>query len=173
MPDLATHTLLSYLLAASERRRRALLLFLAGSVLPDAVRIPAVATVFLRRIPGLGEGAGYDLPASFETGLFVFHSPIPYALLCWGLALLFPPPDRWIALSRLVLGGWLHIACDLLQWHIGPGAYFPTYPIGRRSWELGLIGTEDSLYAIPVLAVAALWVAIRRRRQPSHRESAQ
>lgn len=158
MADLISHSLLAYAVAARAPTPRASLWFVAGTVLPDAIsRLPALA------LHGVADLASIDVPDPLFLGFDVLHTPVPYLLLCWLLALLAPAASRFLLFRCLALGGALHIAVDVLQRHLG-GSYRLGYPFTLRSWEAGVFWTEDSIYAIPVLVPLALAVGVWRRR---------
>lgn len=163
MADLLSHSLLAYLLGGRTPSRRAMLLLITGTILPDVLaHLPLVRFVFLPR------AWRFDVPIWVRDGFFVFHSPLPYALLIWAVALCLPAAGRRQAFISLLLGGWLHIAVDLLQLHLAGSPYFPAYPLLRGRWELGLFGTEASLYALPMLLALATYTALWRWRKHRH-----
>lgn len=141
---------MAYLAYARAPSTRLSLWFVAGTVLPDAAsRLPAQVLHLLADVTAV------VVPDPVYLGFDVLHTPFPYLLLCWALALLAPRPSRLPLLLCLLGGGLLHIAVDVLQRHVG-SAYRLGYPFTAASWEAGLFWTEDSLYAIPVLVPLSL-----------------
>ena len=75
------------------------------------------------------------------------------------LAYLFAEAERPAAFRALVGGGLLHMALDVLQRHLGVG-YLLFYPFSTWDWEAAVIGSEDTVRALPVvlpLTTAASW----------------
>lgn len=165
MSDLLSHSLAAYIVRARpSASRRAVVLFVTGTVLPDAAsHVPN----FGMRVMNLL--TGFEFPKWFDHAFYMFHSPIPVAAFCWFLALWVPgsglpgSPRREV-FSNLTLGAWLHLALDIVQRHVSPITYFPFYPFSQFTGELKWMWTEHSIYAIPLLLLIAAWVARRRRR---------
>lgn len=162
MPDLITHGSVALLLgfALVGRRRAPLLpLFVAGTLLPDVLaRVPAI--VF-----GELHSKLTPLPMGLLYGWDPMHQPFGMALAASIFSLLLPPTGRARAFLLLLGGMLLHLALDLLQFHEGAG-HMLLFPFSERTWEIGVIGSEDSvLVAIPLALLAAL-VAVLRRRIP-------
>jgi hypothetical protein len=173
VPDLLTHALAGYLVRAAPgglrpgasrpgsrgALPRPVLWFVAATLLPD------VAAQGLYTLPAIARRVFHlHPPAWMDNGAYVFHTPLAYALLCGFLTLLAPIGWRRRLFPALVGGGWLHLALDFLQRHLGPAPYHPLFPLSNWAWEAGWFWTETSLWAVPVLAAAALWVARRRPR---------
>jgi len=152
--DLVTHVLSAQWVATARGRllpRPALVL---GTMLPDYVANGPI--VALRVVEPF---LPWRLPLWLPDALTGFHAPILYALLCWWLAALVPRARRDGVFGALFLGGLLHIAIDLLQDHVAPGAYYPAYPLWRHPWHLGVLHNEGSLLLMPLFAAATLVVA--------------
>jgi len=161
MPDLLTHAAIGALVR-SEAPRQGLLWFVVGSMLPDvASRLPAL---------GLVTACGwfdFSVPLPLLEGLSVCHTPLPYLVLCWLLALCLPRAVRAVAWINLSLAGVLHLALDATQRHLGDG-YRLLFPLVNTKWELGWIDAEASLRYLPLTgAVVLLALGIRwwRRRR--------
>lgn len=145
MADLITHACTALLAKAPYRRPVHVATFLAGTCLPDLIgRVPAMALTKLR----------YTLPAIPEALVYpwnVVH--MPFGLLCTAylLTFVFREGDRPPVFRNLVGGGLLHLAVDLLQFHFGVG-YLLLFPFSTWDYEIGCIGSEDTVRIVPVLA---------------------
>ena len=151
MADLMTHLATGLLLKAATRGRHTGLL-LAGVVLPDlASRVPGLALSQLKLM-------GAPIPTGFIYGFSTLHMPLSMLPLCWLVALPFAAPERPRVWGQLALGCALHLGVDLLQRHWGPG-YFLLFPFSHGHWELGLIGSEGTVWVAPILfpLSAAIW----------------
>lgn len=165
--DLITHACLALLLKRGQRALRPatalhLSSFAAGSVLPDLLgRLPAEVFSLIQRHTG-------PLPPLLLHGWEPFHLPVGMVITSVGLAALFTPRQRLAVFSNLLAGMLLHLGVDLLQDHAGAG-YLLLYPLSTRPYELGLIGTELTVWLVPGLVAAtalAWWGPARRRFQP-------
>lgn len=145
MADLITHACTALLAKLPQRRPVHVATFLAGTCLPDLIgRVPAMALTRLR----------YTLPDVPEALIYpwnVVH--MPFGLLCTAylLTFLFPEADRAPVFRNLVGGGVLHLAVDLLQFHFGVG-YLLLFPLSTWDYEIGCIGSEDTVRIVPFLA---------------------
>lgn len=160
MPDLITHGCSALLLGfalVGRRRASALPLFVAGTLLPDVLaRVPAI-------IFGEVNSKIQPLPPGLIYGWDPMHQPVGMALVSVILACLMPPEGRLRAFCVLLAGMLLHLGLDLLQFHEGAG-HMLLFPFSDRTWEIGLIGSEDSVFvAIPLAALTALVARYRRR----------
>lgn len=153
MADLLTHSLAAYLLNARAKSTRASLVFIGGTLLPDALNV--MSSTLLK---GLGRVLNISTPEWVEYGLRIFHAPMAFALVCWLLVFALPERERKSWFIWLTLGGWLHIAVDTLQYHLEGPVYALLYPFSTRLFEWGLIGTEDTLLAAPALVLIGLGV---------------
>ena len=166
MPDLMTHLTASYLLKKAVAPRRYMVPFLLGATLPDMLTyIPLIVSGFLplRSMP-LWVNA---IPFFF----FPFHGIVTFTLFSWILALLFPTEARKGIFLNLELGGLLHIFMDLLQVKHGEDAGYLFFPLSGKSFALGWIETESSLYTLPFFVAAAtivLGIDLFRYRNRSH-----
>lgn len=148
MADLITHTCAALLWQSARpwtaERRRAIPVFVAGTCLPDLLgRVPAMGLTALRwPLPWIPEPLIYLWnPLHLPTGI----------LLSSALVSFFFPAERRAAVFRGLLGGGaLHLAVDLLQSHFGVG-YLLLFPFSLWDWELGWIGSEDTVRIVPVL----------------------
>jgi hypothetical protein len=158
--DLVTHTCVAYLAKAIPNRPH-IATFVLGTCLPDLLgRVPSMGLTVLR----------WALPAIPEWTIYVwvpFHMPIGVALSSFLLAFAFPAPVRRVASLNLLGGGLLHLAVDLLQHHFGVG-YLLLFPFSWWDFELGWIGSEDTVKLVPVLVplTLAVWAWRRRGRGP-------
>jgi len=149
--DLVTHACLALLAKRGQQVVRPsqplhLASFVAGSVLPDLLgRLPVdVLTVVQRRVG--------ELPPILLNGWEPFHLPVGMVLTSLGLATLFRVDQRRAVFINLLGGMALHLLFDLLQDHAGAG-YLLFYPLSTRPFELGLLGTESTVWWAPALAV--------------------
>jgi hypothetical protein len=90
---------------------------------------------------------------------FPFHSVIVFTVFCLLLSFFFPIEARWGIFINLVLGALLHFLMDLLQVHRYESTYL-LFPFSWRSFQLGWIGPESSLYALPFLTAFATLVLL-------------
>lgn len=156
MPDLLTHAASALLWKAATRGPH-VASFVAGSLLPDLLsRVPSIALTMvdqrLMRLP--------------DTLLYItgpLHMPVGMALSAYGLSLLFDEAQRR-AVARGLMGGMLlHLALDLTQFHYGVG-YSLLYPLTKKTFELGWIGSEATVFiAVPALLLS---IAALRWRRP-------
>ena len=136
--------------------------------MPDMVsRAPELA-VHLCVILGIWQ---HNIDTSvFVMGLNIGHTPVGLAGCAIVVAAVIPehwasPPGRWRVAWLLGSGGAIHLLADVLQSHLEPG-YYVFYPFSATPWELGWIGSEASLVAMPVLLMVAWW-ALRGTRAGS------
>ena len=165
MADLITHACTA-LLWRAWRPRAHTPSFVAGSLLPDLLsRVPAIG------LTRLHDQLGWGIPDGLIYGFSPLHLPIGMLLSSYVLALLFPAEQRR-GVFRAILGGMaLHLAVDLLQNHLGAG-YALFYPFSLYSWELGWMGSEDTVYLAPPLVLVTALVWRRRRREMASRTAA-
>ena len=168
MADLASHFLVNHIAGVRVVDRARLAFLVSGALMPDlASRVPRVL------LNGVVE-QGWIAPSQ-ETframlGLDFPHTPVGVALVACILALALPhrvtqPPGRAAVASMLCLGGWLHLGVDVLQHHLTPG-YRYLYPLSIEAFEVGWISTEESIAAVPILALIAWWLGRGRRDNP-------
>ncbi len=142
MPDLATHLTVAYLVNTKIRLKAPLILM--GAVLPDISR--ALLLIF----------------PYHPHHLAAFHTPLGTLVLIGLAALAFKPGERkWCVLS-LAAGTATHYFLDLFQHHYSGGSYW-FFPFSLVRYEIGLFGTEDSLFVLPVLLVVVGVLLWRRR----------
>jgi hypothetical protein len=79
----------------------------------------------------------------------------------------FPEQERQTFFWNLLGGGAFHYGFDLFQLHITP-FYMPLFPFSQRFFEIGCVGTETTLYFIPLFLAMALLV--RRTTKPVKEE---
>ena len=161
MADLITHACVAVLFKALTGGSR-VRTFVAGTLLPDVMaRVPALALGLLNRhVDGL--------PDIVRSMWMPLHLPVGMVPAAYVLSLLFPEEERLEGFYALLGGMFLHLAVDLLQRHYTPG-YRIFFPLWSQGLELGLIGSEDSVWAAPilvVLAAAAWWWRSRRAAAP-------
>jgi len=154
--DLITHGCVAVLFRLGQQSPGGVASFVAGTCLPDLSRVPAMLFTRLR----------YDAPWIPEWLCYVWgplHVPVGVLLQSYGVALLFRDEQRRAAFLNLVLGGFLHLAVDVLQFHFGQG-YLLLFPFSTWDWELGWIGSEATVPLVPVLLPLTSWLAWRRWR---------
>ena len=150
MPDLMTHLTSSYLLKRLLAGKRNIVPFLLGATLPDMIAyIPLVASGLLplEYLPVWTNALTYLF--------FPFHGIVGFTLLSWMLALLFQTELRKGIFWNLELGGLVHVLMDLLQSQHGQSGYL-LFPFSGKSFGLGWLETESSLYAVPFLVAAVV-----------------
>lgn len=143
-------------------------LFVAGVCLPDLLsRVPSMAITWIRwKVPEVPEWAIYPWGP--------LHMPVGIVLTGVLAGFAFPEQARGRVVRALVGGGMLHMAVDVLQRHLGVG-YLLFYPFSTWDWEAGLIGSEDTVWAVPVVlpaTVLAAWLRWGRGRPPAAGDSA-
>lgn len=154
MADMISHTLVGYILKKSSSSQKGMAAFLVGCCLPD----------FLMHGPGVGIQIFCDLfsreqPYLLLMGLGVLHDPLGYTIFCfWISRFLKGPENQKLLFQNLLLGGALHYLLDIIQIHLNPG-YLPLFPLANSPFEVGLIGSETSLYFVPlwILLSLLLW----------------
>ncbi len=156
MADLLTHACVGLLVSRASDR----VLWtgaLAGSLLPDVfARVPPLAL-------GRFVAPHVDLPPHLALMFMPLHLPVGMVLSSAALALLFVPRQRAAMFWSLLLGMGLHIAVDLLQDHLDVG-YALLFPCSLVDFELPLMGSEDSIFALPVLFPLTVFVFWRLRK---------
>lgn len=159
MADLVTHTCVAYLVKAIPNRPN-VATFVLGTCLPDLLgRVPSMGLTTLR----------WSLPWIPEWTVYLWaplHMPIGMLLSSFVLSFLFPEVGRRVVFLNLLGGGLLHLAVDLLQRHFGVG-YLLFFPLSDWDFELGWIGSEDTVRIVPVLVPLTLAVAWWRRKRPA------
>lgn len=156
MADLITHGALALLWKAGSRGPH-VPSFVAGNLLPD----------LLSRLPSLALNRLQDRWRWIPDELIYLWGPLhmPAGMLLSGalLAFLFPAEARGGIARALLAGMAMHLGVDLLQYHFGVG-YALLFPFSRKTWEIGVLGSEDTVFAAPVLAVLAAMAWRWRRR---------
>ena len=151
MPDLITHGASGLLLGiAWVRHRPAPLLatFVAGNLMPDLLtRVPAI-------MAGEIDAKLVTLPRLLIYGWEPMHQPAGMAVAAVALSLLFEPAWRARVFVALYGGMLLHLLMDMFQFHEGAG-HMLFFPVTTRSYEIGLVGSEASVFVALPLALAA------------------
>jgi len=132
--------------------------FVAGSLLPDLLaRVPAIG------LTRLHDRLSVAVPELLINLWVPLHLPVGMLLSSYVLAQLFDVRVR-VGVFRALLGGQaLHLLLDLLQYHT-TGGYMLLYPLSSWSFELGVMGSEDTVYLAPPLSALTALVWWRRRR---------
>ncbi len=136
MPDLLTHVATGYLARGAAPKRLHPGVLILGVILPDIVTRPI-----------------YIVWPDAYWFVKPLHTPLGLVLLSLAVSGLFVPRDRQRALINLLAGSGLHLALDLLQKHL-VGGYALLFPWTWKSWEIGLIWPEQTLWLLPV------WLAL-------------
>lgn len=144
MPDLLTHFVTAYGTRELEARRRLSYWFLIGAVLPDVLTRPWTIV----------------MPSSYWFTM-PFHTPIGLLLVSLSISLLVAGRVRSGVFFNLLVGSYLHVVLDILQAHIA-GGYYLFFPFSWRSFEVGIMWPEDSLYLLPLWIVLGIFFLIRR-----------
>ncbi len=131
--------------------------FVLGTCLPDLFgRVPSMALTTLR----------WTVPLIPEWTIYVWgplHMPFGILVMSVLVSQLFGDGTRRTAAMQLTAGGMLHMAVDLLQSHLGAG-YLLLFPFSMWDFELGLIGSEDTVRIVPVLLPLTIAVCAWRWR---------
>lgn len=169
MADLITHTCVALLVKAATRGPApassswplppTVATFVLGTCLPDLLgRVPSMALTTLR----------WSVPAIPEWTIYVWgplHMPFGILVASILVAQAFRDGERRSAAAQLTGGGLVHMAVDLLQSHLGAG-YLLLFPFSLWDFELGLIGSEDTVRIVPLLVpLTALACVARWRRR--------
>ena len=131
------------------------MLFIAGTMLPDLLTRPV-----------------NEVMTSLTFFVLPMHTPVGFAVVCWGVSGLFKRGQRAVVFVSLFGGGALHFALDAMQRHVAlPGAYFWLFPFSWTSYREGLFWPNTSLLLLPYMlaAVAAMEVVFYVRRRASSR----
>lgn len=140
MPDLVTHSLVSRILLFGKRKKY-LLFFLIGAILPDLVsRIPAL---FFARC--------------YRCSWFVsvMHTPVVLIFCVLLISMFFRKPK--VIFTSLILGVFSHLFLDAFQQHLG-GGYYWFFPFSFVALEFGWFWPETCLYFILPLTLLTLVV---------------
>jgi hypothetical protein len=131
--------------------------FVLGTCLPDLLgRVPPMALTVAR----------WTLPWIPEWTIYAWgplHMPVGILLGSYLCSFLFAEASRRAVFANLLGGGLVHLAVDVLQRHFGVG-YLLFFPFSTFDWELGWIGSEDTVKIVPVLLPFTLLMARRRLR---------
>ena len=153
MADLITH-LCSVLLPASLCSIRWTGPLAVGVVLPDVLgRAPAMAVATFIQEPGPISGF---LLTPFE----VFHMPVGILLSALLVGCFTIRRDRFPMVCGLALGGLIHVALDVTQFHHNTG-YPLLFPFSRVRFEAGIIGSETTVGwsgGLAALTAGAWWI---------------
>lgn len=164
MADLITHTCTALLWKAASRGDR-VAVFVAGTCAPDLLaRVPSMGLTWLR----------WSVPAIPEWLVYVWgplHMPAGVLVASYALSFLFPAEGRRQVFGDLLGGGLLHLAVDLLQHHFGVG-YLLLFPFSLWDFEIGLIGSEDTVRIVPFLVPFTAWVSFRTWGRPRRKPAA-
>ncbi len=155
MPDLVTHACTGFLVKAATRGDL-VAAFVAGSVLPDLLSRAPVELLLLV------DTHLFPVP---EMLIYIWApTHLPTGMVLWSMAFsfLYAESRRKRAFLNLLAGALLHLVLDLLQSHQGLG-YFVFFPFYDKPMELGLLGTESTVWLAPPL-VLLTWMVWRRRR---------
>lgn len=159
MADLLSHALIAHTVKRLSPFGKGAYLFFVGTLLPDVLgRAPRI-------LLHMFTPKDWTVSPVVMELWNVAHTPIPFVVLMAAVAFLWPEKKRLKVFANLSLGGLVHIAVDVTQWHIEGNVYRLLWPISEKGYELGWVGTEASLSWIPYLIPLALggeWVHRRR-----------
>jgi hypothetical protein len=159
--DLITHGCVA-LLAKAPTERAHVATFVAGTFLPDLVsRVPSWALARIGRTVA-------PIDPTFIYWWDVLHLPVGMLALAVTLAQLFPASARRAVFWNLLGGMFLHLGVDVMQSHLSSG-YLLGWPFSTTGFELRWMGSEDSVFLVPVL-VPVTW-AVWRWTRPARTES--
>jgi len=164
--DLLTHTAGAWLLKevagqlpATRPWANHRALFVVGAVAPDALgRIPWVVLGTIHQKVG-------GVPAWMAYIWEPLHMPLGMLLMAWIGSLAMVPHLRAHAFRNLGGGMLSHLALDLAQSHMGVG-YPLFFPLSMAHWELGLWGTEATVWVAIPLFLTALVLNRRAKGAP-------
>jgi len=149
MPDLVTHLSIAYLLKTISKRWLFFLefsiFFYFGTILPDILTRPL-----------------YILSPNVYWAVLPLHTPLPILFVCLSISYLFDERIRKGVFFTLVTGAYLHLFLDIFQKHIQPEVFL-LFPFSWKSFNVGLIWPEESLYAIPFWIVIILGIKLMKR----------
>jgi hypothetical protein len=151
MPDLLTHLIVAQACRRGPRIEALTFWFLVGTVLPDILTRP-----FNILFP------------SFFWLFMPLHTPVGLLFVCLSMSQLSPAASRRSVFYNLAGGAALHLLLDLFQRHIA-GSYYLLFPFSWRSFEIGLVWPETSLYLLPIWIGAGCLLGIKvllRQRWP-------
>lgn len=172
MPDLMTHFTASYLIKRSFCTKRGMTSFLAGATLPDLLGfVPLLLTPLLKPLVMHGPPGLNSIPDWFKNLPFLFlpfHSLIPFVLFSYLVALMFPLAYRRTIFMNMTLGALFHFFLDFLQIRYQDVSYL-LFPFSWRSFGLGWIHPEASLYVLPFLSLLAAAIFLFDRNRESGR----
>lgn len=164
MADLITHACTALLWKAATGRDR-VAVFVAGVCVPDLVsRVPSMGLTWLR----------WSVPAIPEWLVYLWgplHMPSGMIACAFLLSFLFPAEGRRAVFANLLGGAFLHLAVDLLQHHFGIG-YLLLFPFSQWDFEIGVIGSEDTVRIVPFLVPATALACWARWGRPATRPGA-
>ncbi len=143
MPDLLSHWAAGRLVGG---RGGTGFIFLLGALLPDLLTRP----VYI-----LWPGAYWFVKP--------VHTPVGIVLSCLAVSGLFVARQRKRVFLWLTAGAFLHLFLDLFQRHL-VGGYALAFPFSWKSWEIGWIWPEQTLFLLPVWLMLVAGLAWRRSR---------
>ena len=150
MPDLATHVLSGFFVRRPRSYRE---LFFIGLVLPDVLgRFPMVfyKNSYWAIAPG--------------------HTPIGVVIASYLISFLFESDVRKTVFKNLLLGASVHLFLDLLQRHVSP-AYYWLFPFSWKTFEIPLFWPDQTIYAVPFIALLLAVIHLVRKRRVQARQS--
>lgn len=170
MADLITHAASGWIVGVRLLDRPSVGWLAAGAVVPDlASRLPRVLLHVAVEAGLLDSGPrmlrllhGLDFP----------HTPAGLVVVAVLLAAVLPslltaPLSRPRIAAMLSLGGAVHMAVDALQEHVEP-SYYWFYPFSMERSEFGLISTDASLFALPLVVLVAWLLTPKGGRSEEH-----
>ena len=147
MPDLITHSCVAYGLSVLCKNRWHSPV-IVGALMPDILsRVPSMVLSFLR-------GFEPRIPLWLIDMWGPLHLPAGMLISSLMLAMLWRDSFRMRIFWLSLLGQASHLLIDVGQSHIA-GGYALGFPIWNRPVELGLYGTEASVWLAPILLLWA------------------
>tara|TARA_Y100001934_G_scaffold255622_1_gene322822 strand:+ start:15 stop:539 length:525 start_codon:yes stop_codon:yes gene_type:complete len=165
MADLVSHVLSAVLVRGRRPADAKLLALISGTILPDLLsRAPLIAWDAMQ---DAGMFAVVSMEREVMLGFTLPHTPVGLLLIALWIAVLLPqrladPLSRAAVAGWIGMGGILHLVVDLLQEHLQPG-YILLYPFSVRGFELGWMRSDGSVWILPWLALACLWLRVLSR----------
>jgi membrane-bound metal-dependent hydrolase YbcI (DUF457 family) len=147
VPDLFTHLVAARFPGAFIRDRRLQALLVIGTFMPDLA------------YKGL-----YWVMQTRESFGASTHSIVGVLLISYLSCLFLGEAIRRPGFVALAVGGWIHIAVDLMKYNLGGGACRPFLPFSSAGVELGWIDPENVVLLLPIDAAILVAALLLERR---------
>ena len=147
MPDLITHSCVAYGLSVLCQNRWHSPV-VVGALMPDILsRVPAMIFSFVRSHEP-------ELPMWLIDMWGPLHLPAGMVISSLMLSMLWTDSLRMRIFGLSLLGQFSHLLIDMGQHHVA-GGYALGFPIWNTPFELGIYGTESSVWIAPILLLWA------------------